>query len=694
MSPSISEKILPQHRERQAYVYVRQSTLKQVREHQAGRENQYALVERARALGWQRDQIHIIDGDLGRSGRDSQRPGFQALVSAVSLGRVGIILAYDASRLARSNADWYALLDVAALVGALLADTAGVFDPRLYDDRLLLGLRGMLSEAELHLYRLRTDAGRRRQVEQGTYRQLLPTGLLRREDGQVIKDPDQQIQHALAVVFARFDLLGSCPKVLRSLRDEQILLPRRQTGGLHAGQLLWKRPTVDALYEILQNPAYAGAFVHGRTMLHPERRPGQRGRTVRRPLTAWTALHHGVYPAYMTWEQFMANQQRLTDNGSNYTQRLRGATREGTALLAGIVVCGHCGRQMRLTYKPKVRYFCQAVNTTHGGPSCLCLEGAHVEGAVVEAFFAALAPAELDLLEEVLAAQQADQQRVRQQHADQVARAEYEARLAQRQYLAVDPDNRLVAAELERRWEQALAAVTAAREAAQQVAQAAPVASLTPILRAQLRDVGAHLPALWVSDRLTLSQKKEVLRSLIRRVILARPVADTVEIKIVWVSGAFSQVTVHPPIQRMADLGDYPQLVARIQELSAAGHEDAAIAAQLTAEGFRRARAAGLSADQVGKVRRAHGIGSLRTTFRQHHEVEGHWPLSGLARHLQIPRKWLYPLIAQGTLPATQHPLTKHYLIPVDPALLHHLQTDVVPALHARHGQHQPDRSA
>lgn len=446
-----AEKITPRHRERQAYVYIRQSTPKQVREHRAGRENQYALVERALTLGWRRDQIQIIDDDLGRSGQDGQRPGFRELVSAVSLGHAGLVLAYEASRLARNNADWYTLLDLAALVGALIADTDGVFDPRQYNDRLLLGLRGMLSEAELHLLRLRMDGGRQRQIVQGTYRQLLPTGLVRLEDRRVVKDPDQQIRHALELVFTRFSALGSCSKVLRSLCDDGVVLPRRQTGGLHAGQLLWKRPTADAIYTILQNPAYAGAFVFGRQTLSSERRPGQRGRTLRRPPAEWTVIHHNVYPAYITWEDFMANQQRLADTASNYTRRLRGAARDGAALLAGLVVCGHCGRQMRTAYKPKTRYFCQGLTATHGGPSCLHVEGAHIEAAVVEAFFAALAPAELDLLQEVLAAARADREHLLQQQAEQVARAEYEARLAQRQYLAVDPDNRLVAAELERR---------------------------------------------------------------------------------------------------------------------------------------------------------------------------------------------------------------------------------------------------
>jgi DNA invertase Pin-like site-specific DNA recombinase len=241
-----TEKITARHRERRAYVYIRQSTPKQVQHHREGQANQYALVQRAVALGWAAERVAVIDADLGQSGQDGTRRGFQELVAAVSLGHVGIVLAYEASRLARNNTDWYRLLDLAAVVGTLIADTDGVYDPRGYNDRLLLGLRGMLSEAVLHLLQLRLAAGRLRQVEQGRWRQHLPTGLVRLEDGRVVKDPDQQVQRTIALVFERFAQLGTCHKVLRSFCADGLLLPRFQTAGLHAGQLLWKRPSAAA----------------------------------------------------------------------------------------------------------------------------------------------------------------------------------------------------------------------------------------------------------------------------------------------------------------------------------------------------------------------------------------------------------------------------------------------------------------
>jgi DNA invertase Pin-like site-specific DNA recombinase len=669
MTTLAQDKITIRHRERQAYVYVRQSTPKQVQHHREGQRNQYALVQRALDLGWPASSVHVIDADLGQSGQDGQRPGFQELVAAVSLGRVGMILAYEASRLARNNTDWYTLLDLATVVGTLMADTEGVYDPRQYNDRLLLGLRGLLSEAELHVLHLRMAVGRQRQIERGTYRQPLPTGLVRGADGRVVKDPDRQVQHTLDLIFAQFTSLGSGQKVLRSLRDDGIMLPRRQHGGLHAGQVLWRKPTQAALTEILHNPAYAGAFVYGRRGPHPQRRPGQ-SRQIRRPMDAWPTIHQDVYPAYISWEQFLANQARLQDNASTFARRARGAPRHGQALLAGLVVCGRCGYQMRVAYKPQRRYTCTALAASYGAATCLHVDGASLEQVVVEAFFAALAPAELDLLEEVLAAQRADHARLAQHYADQVARAEYEARLAQRQYQAVDPEHRLVAAELERRWEVALQAVTEARETAEQVARRLPTPQLPPDKRAQLQELGRTLPELWTHGHFTPAQQKELVRSLIRRIVVTRPVPDTVEAKVVWVSGAATPLQVHPPILRQTDVGGYEAFVTRVLALGAVGYQDREIARRLTAEGFRSARSDRIPVALVGELRRARGQISLVEQFKTQVKLEGQWTVFGLAQELDVHRNWLYTRIRHGSLPANRHPVTGHYLIADAPEVL------------------------
>ncbi len=670
-----AEKITAWHRERRAYVYVRQSTPKQVRENRESQENQYALVARAHQLGWIPSRVHVIDADQGHSGLDSTRIGFQELVAEVSLGRVGIVLAYEASRLAR-NADWYVLLDLAALVGVLIADTDGVYDPRDYNDRLLLGLRGMLSQAELHLLRLRLEAGRLRQVERGTYRQHIPTGLVRLPDGRVVKNPDQHIQHTIAQVFERFATLGTAQRVLRSLRADGILLPRQQTSGLHAGQLVWKKPTESMVYDILHNPAYAGAFVYGRTGPAPTRRPGQHG-MVKRPFEDWQVIRHDVYPAYITWEVYMTNRARLADNAYRFARRTRGAPRVGVALLAGLAVCGRCGHQMRVAYKPHVRYTCAVLHKSHDADICLYLEGAGIEAAVVGAFFEALQPAELNLLDEVLAQRRTDRARRVEQYAERAAQATYEARLAQRQYQAVDPDNRLVAAELERRWEVALRSVAEAQEAAERAAHEEDTPAVAPGLRQQLTDLGRHLPALWASGHLTPVQQKELLRCLIRRVLRSRPVPDEVHIKIVWISGAVSPLVIHPRLLRSVTLSTYPQFVARVVALATAGHRDAEIAQMLTDEGFRSARSPGVPVKLVFRVRRQQGQASLFAQCRTQAKIGDDWTIWGLSRFLGVDRDWLYRRIYKGGLATERHALTGHYLIKDDPALLASLQEQV-----------------
>jgi DNA invertase Pin-like site-specific DNA recombinase len=671
------DKITARHRERRAYVYVRQSTLQQVEHHRESQAYQYDLVQRACALGWPPERVQVVDADLGHSGQDGRRPGFQELVAAVSLGQVGLVLAYEASRLARNNADWYRLLDLAAVVGALIADADGVYDPRQYNDRLLLGLRGMLSEAELHLLQLRLAAGRRRQIERGDYRQHLPTGLVRLEDGRVVKDPDRQIQGAVALVFERFLALGSCHRVVRRLRDEGVLLPRRYAAGPRAGELRWQRPSVAAVYGMLRNPAYAGAFAYGRRGPSPTGRLGPSGRVARRLRTApeaWAVLHRDVYPAYVPWARYLAIQQRLTDNAARAALWARGAPRAGAALLAGLAVCGRCGHQVRVAYKACHRYVCNALGEEYGDRMCLSVDGPSLDAAVVATFFAALAPAELALLDDVLAAQQTQLQRLARQHADQVVRAEYEARLAQRRYQAIDPENRLVAAELERRWELALRAVAEAREAAARFDRTPAAPALEPALRAQLGDLGRRLPGLWRSGRLTPAHQKELLRSLVRRVVVTRPAPDSVAATVLWVSGAGTTLTVRPPVHRSADLREYPRLVERALALAAAGHQDPEVARRLTAEGFRSAHRPDVPTTLVERIRRVHGLVSLTERFRRDDRIDGAWTVGGLARALDVSAEWLRQRIADGTVPAQRHAATGRYLIPDDPVAVARLR--------------------
>ena len=667
------------HLERTAFVYVRQSTMKQVQEHRESQYNQYALVQRALTLGWAPHQVQVIDSDLGQSGQSSQgRLGFQELVAEVSLGRGGIVLGSEASRLARNGRDWHHLLEVCALWGTLIGDTDGVYDPREYNDRLLLGLKGTMSEAELHLLRSRMEAGRMNQVRRGEYVQLLPTGYVRQPGGIVAKDPDQGVREALETVFTQFAHLGSVPQLLRFFRDQGLLLPRHQPSGPHAGEILWKRPTASALLEILRNPTYAGAFAYGRKQMDPRlRKPGHpaAGR-VRRPQEEWLALHRNVYPAYLSWEEYQANQRRLEDNATRYSQGHQGVPGKGAALLQGLAVCGQCGYHMHVAYRPQGhRYLCHAIPRQLAGPSCGCFQGVEIDRAVLAAFFQALAPAQLDVLESLLEEQGREREQVMRQWQLRLERCHYQERLARRQYEAVDPENRLVAAELERRWEERLRELREVEGGFQKFQREEPPGGLSPELRSQLADLGRSLPGLW--ERLSPQHQKALLRTLGQRVVIQRVVQEWVQVRVVWVSGHVSTLWVSPPIHRLNDLSTYQEMMERVQELFLAEKGDTEIAAILREEGHRSARTQAITPGLVGKLRRRQGlVHPLHRLRRQATFGEGYWTVHGLAQQLGVNRNWLYVRIHRGSLPTLRHPQSGNYLISQNEQLLDSLRKE------------------
>src|SRR6266581_394890 len=543
-----------------------------------------------------------------------------------------------------------------------------------------------MSEAELHMMRQRLNAGRLSKVERGNYVQHLPTGLVRTEQGRVEFDPDAQIQHCIALVFSTFEKLGSAMKTLHYLKTHHILLPRHQTSGLRKGELLWKEPTESIVVDILHNPAYAASFFYGRRPTDPLlRKPGHRGSgVVRKPMEEWVTIQQGVYPAYITWEAYLRNQERLAENAQEgLAKRMRqqgaqGAAREGSALLQGLMCCGMCGYRMRVAYKPQVRYLCDGLKRHYHEKMCMSLDGPSIEEVVVTAFFDALRPAQLDALQALLAEQAKEEERLRQYHRDQVTRATYEAHLARRRYEAVDPDNRLVAASLERGWEEKLVAKRQAEEEAEQFQHRPVFPTLSPSLRHQLEHIGPALPALWVSGKISNEHKKRLLRSLISRVIATRLAPDRVEIKIVWISGHFSVAQVIPPIHRQADVSNYEELVARIEELTRAGRTDPQIAEQLSREGFHSARRLAVTPGTIHKLRARHGQMSPLHQYRRVAMVNGFWTIPGLTRELEVGSRWLYQRIYEGKLtePDIQRlPGYRTYLIRDDPELLARLRT-------------------
>jgi DNA invertase Pin-like site-specific DNA recombinase len=679
-------KITPRHLERKAVVYIRQSSPKQVREHLDSQLTQRTLVGRAQNLGWHPERIDVFDGDLGQSAAGSQeRSDFKALAAEVALGHVGIVFGWQVSRLARNNADWYQLLDLAALFGTLIGDTDGVYDPRLYNDRLLLGLKGTMSEAELYMLRQRLHAGRLSKVQRGEYVQRLPTGLVRLADKRVVQDPDQQVRHVIALVFTMFEALGSCYRVLRYCKQQGIRLPRRHVSRSEHGDLCWCQPSESAIRAILTNPAYAGAFVHGRRTSEPTRpHPGRRTPAmVRRPMAEWHCLIHDAYPAYVSWDQYLANQARLQANAQRYTEQGclgPGAPREGAALLQGLATCGLCGHRMRVTYRPRPRYVCEDMYRTFAEPPCARLDGPSIEAFVVQAFFDAIAPAHLTTLDEVLAQRQREHQRLETYHQQQVSQARYEASLARRRYEHVDPAYRLAAAELEHAWDDKLRALRHAQEAAERFASAPGEPTLTPEQRHQLFNLSQHLPELWQSPPLRHEQRKALLRSLIARVIVARTAPDRIDVRIVWVSGHCTQGVVIPPILRQREVTGHDAMVARLQQLWRDGYRDTQIADTLSREGFRAARRAQVSAATVLKIRNQHPWVSRYQQHRGADKIDAMWTIRGLARHLGVKRAWVDNRIRSGFLAAPdviRRAPYGNYLIRDDAALLERLRAEV-----------------
>lgn len=680
-------KIAEEHLARQAYIYVRQSSQKQVMQNKESQVNQYLLVERAEQLGWKRDRVRVIDTDLGLSGKESaSRTGFQELVAEVSLGHVGIVFGYEVSRLARNNSDWYHLLDLAAVFNTLIADHDGIYDPRLYNDRLLLGLKGTMSEAELHLLKMRMEEGRMRQVERGELRQGLPTGLERLPNKKVVKDPDDQVRHTLEMVFSNFEELGSCRKVLAYLRKNKVLLPRRQTYGPQLSEIVWKPASQAAILSILHNPAYAGAFVFGKTYRDPRRiKPGRKDTgVVRRPLADWQNVHQGIYPAYISWEQFLKNQDQLHQNTVRFDRaslKAGGPCRNGSALLQGLAICGDCGYHMMVAYTPFPRYSCREMGRRLDVQACKSIPASAIDPLVVEQFLAAIQPAQLDALEALLTEQQTEHNRLVRNWEERLKHARYEGRLAEHQYQAVDPDNRLVAAELEKRWEEKLRQLQETQEDYDRFVRTPATSVIPPELREQLRTISSSLPELWQNDLITVEEKKELLRSLISHVILTRKPANSIEIKIVWGSGHYTVVEAHPTVYRTRDLHDVQDMTERIHELWELNKTDHEIATLLTQEGFRSPRSVQVNPATVQRIRLQNHWKNQPAKVAPRIRLNGFLSVTELAVHIGVNRSSILRRIYNGMIPSPdirRHPdFQTSYLIRMSAELIENLKQDL-----------------
>ena len=588
MTVETSQKVASRHLRRSAYLYVRQSSMRQVLENTESTKRQYGLRQRAVALGWAQDQIVVIDSDQGQSGASAtQREGFQQLVAEVGLGHAGLVMGLEVSRLARNSIDWHRLLEICALTDTLILDEDGIYDPSHFNDRLLLGLKGTMSEAELHVLRARLRGGILSKARRGELWSPLPIGLVYHPDGHVILDPDAQVQESLRHLFRTFRRTGSARATMKAFRAEGIRFPHRIRAGIHKGDLAWSELTHWRALWILHNPRYAGAFFFGRS--RQRRHPEGRARFEKLPRDEWIALLPGTHPGYICWEEFEENQRRLQENSAAQGgERRRSPPREGPALLQGLVVCSRCGDRMTVRYRDRgtrcPEYVCQRRSIEQGISLCERIPGAALDAAVGQILLDRVTPFTLEValhVEREIQARLDEADRLRRQH---VERARYEAEVARRRYMKVDPDNRLVADELEREWNQKLRVFTESHEQYEKQKKA----HYLPCDEEQRRKIMAlatDFPRLWRDPATSDRDRKRAVRLLIEDVTLAR---DETEIAAhLRLRGGTTQ-TLRLPLPRPAWAlrKTNPEVVAEVDRLLD-HHTPIEIARILDERGFR-----------------------------------------------------------------------------------------------------------
>jgi len=675
-----SELITPQHLTRKAIIYIRQSSPHQVLTNQESLRLQYALRERAMALGWRAEDIAIIDGDLGLSGAATHyREGFKELLTRVTLGEVGLILSVEVQRLSRNCSDWYPLLDICGYKHCLIADRDGVYDPGTPNGRLLLGLKGQLSEMELYTLRTRLTAGLLNKAQRGELALGLPVGLVRDVDGVVRKEPNLEVQQRLDLIFSTFLQQRSASKVLQFFNAQHLLLPRHD----RFGDVRWRKPTVAAILAILKNPAYAGAFVYGRTRTVRTGAGPRQATQKKLPLEQWRIRVNDKYPPYISWTTYEQIQAMLKDNYAEYDRnKTRGLPRPGAALLHGLVYCGACGHKMVVQYKQGTRYLCNYLRQQYHVPVCQRIPADPVDATVVAAFFAALAPVELDAYQRALAAQQQTEAASARAHAQQLQRLRYQAALAQRQFEHVDPANRLVAAELEHRWETALRDLHQAEDVLPQRPQTRGAAELPADLRAAFSHLGQKLPDLWATPVLSRAQKKALLRCLLEKVVVRRVGRDQVHLRIVWRGGEVTVSDIPIPVGSLAELSSGQELETRVLQLHKAGKSDAVIARELSAVGFRSPLRHDLLVSTVKGLRLKHRC--FITPHQSHpRQIAGTLTVPQLAQRLGLSVHWVYDRLHNGQIRLQKDPATRLFLFPDHPRT-----TELLTHLHAGRRQH------
>jgi DNA invertase Pin-like site-specific DNA recombinase len=606
-------KIRSAHLERQAFIYVRQSTLFQVREHTASTARQYDLAQRAHDLGWVREHITVIDQDQGHSGASTAgRDGFQSLLVEGGLGHAGAVLSLEVSRLARSSSAWYRLLAICALTDTLVIDEEGVYDPGQYNDRLLLGFKGTMREAELHWLRSRLLGGKLEKAQHGALRFRPPAGFVFDPAGHVVLDPDEEVQQAVRLLFPLFAQSGSALAVVKHVAVHHLRFPTRGWGKRQGPELRWALLTHTRVLEVLHNPAYAGTYGYGRTQTRTRVLPGEvprlKGRTRRVAQQDWPIVLHKQHPAYITWEQFLRHQQQLDDNRTFRPEDRPGAVREGAALLQGLALCGQCGRRMRVRYLENgttPSYDCNALPVRQAGPTWQSLRGNGVDAAVAQVFLDAMQPAQLAISLATLAQVEAQARQIDRQWHLRLERAQYEADRARRRFLAVDPEYRLVARTLERDWNDNLAALaTLEREYAAMPPLTARLVS--PEERQRILALAQDVPAVWAATTPSHTERKQLLRCLIKDVTLTKR-ATTITVAIRWQTEACTILDIPRPGRSCDRRRTSLAIVAQIRGL-APHHTDSEIATILNQEGATPGLGGTFTAAKVAWIRYAYPI--------------------------------------------------------------------------------------
>ncbi|GLS33874.1 Site-specific DNA recombinase [Mesorhizobium albiziae] len=644
----LPEKIGQRHQERQAVVYVRQSTVRQVTQNRESTRLQYGLAERACRLGWRREQVTVIDDDLGRSGSSTlDRPGFQRLVAEVGLGHLGLVLGIEVSRLARSCRDWHQLLEICALFDTLIGDADGIYDPGTYNDRLLLGLKGTMSEAELHILKTRMHEGRRAKARRGELFLGLPRGYVLKPSGDVALDPDEGVQRAIRLVFAVFERRRSISGVLRYLVDHDIQLPDRIRSGPNKGDVRWNRPNRATLSDMLRHPAYAGAYVFGRREYDARRRLAGKphsGRYYLRDPQKWMVLHQDALPAYISWSSFERNQQQMAMNRTRHT----GVPRGGAALLGGLVACAVCGRRMFTTYTDDgrdARYVCHQMATTYGAPRCQSISARPVDAQVSTLMLEALSPAAIEVSLQAAEDIELERQQLHEQWKLRLERVEYETALTRRRYEAVDPDNRLVARTLERDWETALSAEQTLRNEQRRALEREPE-QLTEAERSAVRRLAEDIPALWQAASTTARDRQAIARLMLERVEI-RVIGETERAELVchWAGGAVTKHALIRPVRRFEQLEHFDGLLARITELRKQGATSQTIADTLNAEDWSPPKKDSFNAPMIRRLLQRRGLGTTRPIWSGNVSRKHGWRIdtTGIRRsHRRAPSDGLW----------------------------------------------------